>query len=499
MIVRKSTARTVLVGPILDADGVAKIDEVVGSIKVTKNGTVGVVDGAATLTHDHTGKYKLALTVTDYDTVGILEISLNSTTNAMPIKAMTVVEEAIYDQLFASGAVALPTASVIGTPAGADIAADIAAIPTVTEFNARTLPSADYFDPAADTVANVTLVATTTNLTNLPSIPANWLTAAGIAAGALDGKGNWNIGKTGYSLIQLFPTNFAALGINITGHVERVMLVDTTTTNIDMRGTNSAMLATANGSTFTAIPDMATAMNQSAIAGYIDTEVGTIITHLTDIKGATWSAVTDTLEGIRDRGDVAWITGAGGAGTGARTITVTVNDGVSPLENATVRFSEGVNTFSTPTNASGVATFNLDDATYTVALTKDGYTYGGSTLVVTADATPVYSMTAIVITPATNPAQSTLSITCYDDSLVPEPGAIIRLVMVKKPDGDVGRAYDTKVKVLTADSSGVVTVTVVRSAVYTIQRGDEITNLIRVTIPDTATCTVESVLGKEEL
>ena len=113
MIVRQSTTRTIIVGPILDADGVAKTDEVVGSIKVTKNGTVGAINGSATLTHDHTGKYKLALTATDCDTVGGLEISLNSTTNAMPVKAMTVVEEAIYDQLFASGAVALPTAAAV--------------------------------------------------------------------------------------------------------------------------------------------------------------------------------------------------------------------------------------------------------------------------------------------------------------------------------------------------------------------------------------------------
>ena len=50
------------------------------------------------------------------------------------------------------------------------------------------------------TVATVTTTTTATNLTNLPAITANWLTAAGIAAGALDGKGNWNIGKTGYTL-----------------------------------------------------------------------------------------------------------------------------------------------------------------------------------------------------------------------------------------------------------------------------------------------------------
>lgn len=54
------------------------------------------------------------------------------------------------------------------------------------------------------TLAGVThtgaVIPTVTTLTNLPAITANWLTAAGIAAGALDGKGNWNVGKTGYTL-----------------------------------------------------------------------------------------------------------------------------------------------------------------------------------------------------------------------------------------------------------------------------------------------------------
>lgn len=69
--------------------------------------------------------------------------------------------------------------------------------------------------------------------------------------------------------------------------------------------------ATLDGSTLDSIPDMATATNQATIAGYIDTEIGTIITHLTDIKGATFSGATDSLEAIRDRGDVAWVTATG--------------------------------------------------------------------------------------------------------------------------------------------------------------------------------------------
>ncbi len=123
----------------------------------------------------------------------------------------------------AGGALAIAKliqAAVITNAAGADVAADIIAmkaetvlivadtgelqaddvpgliadVPTVAEFNARTLVAASYFDPTADAVATVT------DLTNLPSIPGNWLTAAGIAASALDGKGDWNTDKTGFSL-----------------------------------------------------------------------------------------------------------------------------------------------------------------------------------------------------------------------------------------------------------------------------------------------------------
>jgi hypothetical protein len=54
-----------------------------------------------------------------------------------------------------------------------------------------------------------------------------------------------NNDKTGYSLAQAFPANFAALGINSSGHVSRVTLVDTTTVNSDMRGTDNAALASA--------------------------------------------------------------------------------------------------------------------------------------------------------------------------------------------------------------------------------------------------------------
>jgi hypothetical protein len=59
----------------------------------------------------------------------------------------------------------------------------------------------------------------------------------------------------------------------------------------------------------------------------------TIIAHLTDIKGATFSGATDSLEAIRDRGDAAWTTATGFSthsaadvwAAGTRTLTAGTN------------------------------------------------------------------------------------------------------------------------------------------------------------------------------
>lgn len=106
IIARQSTARTVMVGPILDADGAAVTDSVVGDLKISKNGGApGALNGSATLTHRATGHYSLALTASDLDTVGQAEVIIDDTTNAMPVKVITVIEEAVYDTIFAASAV----------------------------------------------------------------------------------------------------------------------------------------------------------------------------------------------------------------------------------------------------------------------------------------------------------------------------------------------------------------------------------------------------------
>ena len=105
LIVRQSTARTVTVGPVLDVDGLAVTNGVVGDFKIAKNGAApAALNGSATLTHRNTGHYSLALTATDTNTVGQAEIVIDDGTNVCPIKELTVIEETVYDALFAASA-----------------------------------------------------------------------------------------------------------------------------------------------------------------------------------------------------------------------------------------------------------------------------------------------------------------------------------------------------------------------------------------------------------
>lgn len=109
-----------------------------------------------------------------------------------------------------------------------------------------------------------------------------------------------------------------------------------------------------------------------------------------DIRSAIGMSAAD----LDNQLDAILAAASASAGSGARTVTVTVNDGLGNLlQNAVVRMTEGANSYRALTNASGVAVFNLDDATYVVAITKAGYSYSGTTIVVNGTETATYSMT----------------------------------------------------------------------------------------------------------
>jgi hypothetical protein len=184
-LLKQSTAATVIVGPVLDSAGAAVTTAVVGDFRLAKEGTAAVLSGA-TVTHDANGYYLVALTTTNTNTVGRLAIYSNNTAQSMGTTRFMVLLPSVYDAL---------VTNAVNTSGG--------------------LPSA------------------TGNITTLAGAIS---TFAGGAVASVTGAVGSITGVT-------FPTNLGVLQINSSGHISRVTLVDTTTTNSDMRGTDNALLA----------------------------------------------------------------------------------------------------------------------------------------------------------------------------------------------------------------------------------------------------------------
>lgn len=219
--------------------------------------------------------------------------------------------------------------------------------------------------------------------------------------------------------------DFADAGYDpATNKVEGVKLVDTTTTNTDMRGTDGAntVVPDAAGVAPTAA-EIKTAMEAEgtsdldAIADAIangtyglsalqvliaalqtDLDNGTdglgaLKALIDDIQGATFVTGTDSLEAIRDRGDAAWTTGAGGSdrllmadttiATLASQISFTLTAGSADddaynnctivIEDASTATQKAVGIVSNYVGASKTITLKYDPAIFTMAVTDKVY------------------------------------------------------------------------------------------------------------------------------
>jgi hypothetical protein len=87
-----------------------------------------------------------------------------------------------------------------------------------------------------------------------------------------------------------FPANFAALGIDVTGAIEHVILVDTTTENTDMRGTDGAATQ--------ASADADHDATQAAVAALNNLAAGAAMTLTSGERTAIADAILDLANGI---------------------------------------------------------------------------------------------------------------------------------------------------------------------------------------------------------
>ena len=213
---KQSTAKIVRFGPFLDStDGITPETALTitqSDMQLSKDGAAfSQKNTAGSATHDASGFYSISFDVTDTDTAGILEFSVN-VAGALPyFKTFEVVTQSYYDAKHTG-----TFNNLGGTAQTADHTIAIADIPTVSELNARTTLTANYATSSVlSTVgADVTAIKTKTDqlsftvsnqvdsnmITHTATIPVNYITSTGIATNALNGKGDWNIGKTGYSI-----------------------------------------------------------------------------------------------------------------------------------------------------------------------------------------------------------------------------------------------------------------------------------------------------------
>ncbi len=181
-------------------------------------------------------------------------------------------------------------------------------------------------------------------------------------------------------------------------------------------------------------------------------------------------------------------------GTGARTVTVTVNDGTTALQNAKVRLTDGANTYTGLTNASGVVTFNVDDATYTVSITKSGYSFAGTTLVVDGTEAVTYSMTVTSVTPPTEPSLSAVEVMCLSATFTAQSGIAIDFRLAAIPSGDQNRAMPSAKVTVTSDADGIARWEAPQGATIEYKRGS--TQVwTKVVLDNDSVTNVQSVIG----
>lgn len=159
IVVRQSTARTVMLGPFLDkTDGVTEeVGLAGGGTELSKNGaTFGA--GPTLGTHDSEGYYPISLSTSHTDTVGSLLIKSHDSATHLPVwQRCIVLEEAVYDAMYAASA----PGYLQPTTAGRTL--------DVSATGEAGLDWANIGSPTTSQTLSGTTVGTATNLTNAPT------------------------------------------------------------------------------------------------------------------------------------------------------------------------------------------------------------------------------------------------------------------------------------------------------------------------------------------
>jgi len=333
MFLKQSTSAVVLVGPVLDASGVAVTTAVIGDFTLTKNGTSAAMSGN-TISHAHNGHYAITLTATNTDTIGRLTISVNNTAQAMPVFRWDICQPSVYDALFTNAVNAtggLPAATgAISALAGAvstltaagvrsELAVELGRIDTTVGSR---LATASYTAPDNATIGSISTNLVTVNTNVLSRLAASSYVAP--LSGLETAAAVWNAALATYTTAGSFGARIlrtdsasAGNGLKVTGSGHGAADIHELQPAVITSAAFAAGWLTAAGTAADYVTELQTAIgtatNQtaildrvsfalSALAGNCSTAQTATETYVLSIGGNTYTAAYSGLDGSGNRG-----------------------------------------------------------------------------------------------------------------------------------------------------------------------------------------------------
>lgn len=213
LFLKQSTSVKIRIGPFVDSTD-AVTPETGITLAAADQAEVLKANGAATVAMGTgspepfvaitgaDGWYDYTVQTGDVDTVGEVVFVVQDSSVCLPVFVRgQVVEEAVFDAMYLAAA----KGPLQATTGGRTL--DIATTGEVALDFGATIGTLDAAQFGADFLTAA-------------KIADGAFVAANFAAASLNGKGDWNIGKTGYSLTQAFPSNFSSLSISAGGLVD---------------------------------------------------------------------------------------------------------------------------------------------------------------------------------------------------------------------------------------------------------------------------------------
>jgi hypothetical protein len=417
LVEQSSTERPLVFVMFDETDHVTPKTGLFPTVQLSKNGGVFSAPSGVVTEIGSTGFYQVAGNATDTNTLGVLVLSATAT-GADPVSEAYLVTN---DDLSAARATAANQASILASQITAQNDLD-----TLTGSDGVTLATAqgNYAPSKAGdamaltsgertTVASSVWASGTRTLTSFGTLVADiWasvtdssgittlLSRIGSALNISSGKVEANVVEVNGSAATPNTALATALEeIKGSGFLEATDSLEAIRNRGDAAWADSSLDAAAvRAAIGMAAADLDTQLTAIASSAGLDaagvrTAIGLAVANL----DTQLSALSNLDVAVSTRAEAV------SGGSGANTITITVDDGTDPLENAKVRLTEGVNSYLGVTDASGEVVFSVDDATYAVAVTKPGYSFTPTTLAVSATASQTYSMSAIAIAAPADP------------------------------------------------------------------------------------------------